>query len=180
MASRCSSVLRAFSRSSSVRWSRLPVHSRCLATAAAESSQTTTLPPAASNDPVINRIVDDISGLTLLQAADLVTLLKSRLNIQEIALPAASAAPAAAPAAEEPAAKVQEKTVFNVKLESFDAAAKPKIIKEVKGLVPNLTLIEAKKFVESVPKVLKENLSKEDAEKLQKVFQDLGAVVKLE
>jgi len=181
MASRCSGVLRAFSRSSSARWSRLPVYSRCLATAAAEPSQTTTLPPATSNDPVINRIVDDISGLTLLQAADLVTLLKSRLNIQEIALPAASAAPAVAPAAEEPAAeKVQEKTVFNVKLESFDAAAKPKIIKEVKGLVPNLTLIEAKKFVESVPKVLKENLSKEDAEKLQKVFQDLGAVVKLE
>jgi len=118
----------------------------------------------------------------LLQAADLVTLLKSRLNIQEVALAAPSAAPAAAaPAADEPAAgKVQEKTVFNVKLESFDAAAKPKIIKEVKALVPNLTLIEAKKFVESVPKVLKENLSKEDAEKLQKVFENLGGVVKLE
>jgi large subunit ribosomal protein L7/L12 len=120
----------------------------------------------------------------LLQAADLVTLLKvccanswrhsilltwfqSRLNIQEIALPAASAsalsATASAPAAEEPEAvcsyflfrshfdtssqeKVQEKTVFNVKLESFDAAAKPKIIKEVKSLVPNLTLIEARQL----------------------------------
>ncbi|KAJ3569348.1 hypothetical protein NP233_g5108 [Leucocoprinus birnbaumii] len=167
-------VLRAFSRSASARWvvcysiaprvrvfrngrahatssswSRLPPHSRCLATAAAESSST----PANSNDPTLNRIVDDISKLTLLQAADLVTLLKE---------------------------KPKEKTIFTVKLESFDAGAKPKIIKEVKSLVPNLTLIEAKKFVESVPKVLKENLSKEEAEKLQKVFQDLGGVVKLE
>ncbi|KXN86292.1 54S ribosomal protein L12, mitochondrial, partial [Leucoagaricus sp. SymC.cos] len=181
--SRCSTVFRAFSRSSSLRWSSLSTHSRCLATAAAEPSQASTS-PATSTDPTINRIVDDISGLTLLQAADLVSLLKSRLNIQEIALPAATAAPVAtttAPTAEEPAAeKAQEKTVFNVKLESFDAAAKPKIIKEVKSLVPNLTLIEAKKFVESVPQVLKENLSKEEAEKLQKVFESLGGRVKLE
>ena len=106
-----------------------------------------------------------------------------------------------------------------MKLESIDAASKPKVIKEVKALVPNLTLIEvrglltllyhftyplrrffhhlgyvlpdltdpartlchqAKKFVESLPKVLKENLPKEDAEKLKKVFEGLGGVVKLE
>jgi large subunit ribosomal protein L7/L12 len=103
------------------------------------------------------------------------------LNIQEIAMPAA-AAPVAAPAAAEEAVeeKPKEKTIFNVKLDSFDAAAKPKIIKEVKALVPNLTLIEAKKFVESLPKVLKENMSKEDAEKLKETFKALGAVVSLE
>lgn len=126
--------------------------------------------------------MDDISGLTLLQASDLVTLLKSRLNIQEIAMP--SAAPAAAPAAaaEEAAVeeKPKEKTVFNVKLESFDTSAKPKIIREVKAMIPNLTLIDAKKFVESLPKVLKENLSKDDAEKMKKTFTDLGAIVVLE
>jgi len=110
--------------------------------------------------------------------------LKSRLNIQEIAMPAA-ASPAAAPAAsapsDEPAEeKPKEKTIFNVKLESFDAGAKPKIIREVKALVPNLTLIDAKKFVESLPKVLKENLPKEEAEKLKKTFESLGAVVKMD
>jgi len=133
-------------------------------------------------DPKIGRIVDDISGLTLLQAADLVSLLKSRLNIQEIALPSASApAPAAAPAEEAAAEeKPKEKTIFNVMLKSFDAAAKPKIIREVKAMVPNLTLIDAKKFVESVPKVLKENLSKEDADKLKSTFEALGGVVELE
>ncbi|KAG8218807.1 hypothetical protein J3R82DRAFT_4483 [Butyriboletus roseoflavus] len=62
----------------------------------------------------------------------------------------ATAAPAEEAAAEE---KPKEKTIFNVMLKSFDAAAKPKVIREVKALVPNLTLIDAKKFVESVPKV---------------------------
>lgn len=126
--------------------------------------------------------MDDISGLTLLQAADLVTHLKSRLNIKEIAMPTAAAAPvaAAAPSDEPAAEKPKEKTIFNVQLESFEAGAKPKIIREVKALVPNLTLIDAKKFVESLPKVLKENLPKEEAEKLKKTFEALGAVVKLD
>ncbi|KAI0034411.1 ribosomal protein L7/L12 C-terminal domain-containing protein, partial [Vararia minispora EC-137] len=138
-------------------------------------------PPPVSIDPKLNQMVDDISQLTLLQAADLVTLLKTRLNIQEIAMPAAAPAAAApAAAADEAPEKPKEKTMFNVKLESFDAATKPKIIKEVKGLVPNLTLLEAKKFVESLPKILKENLNKEDAEKLKKTFESLGGVVKLE
>ena len=86
-------------------------------------------------------------------------------------------------------------------LEAFDAASKPKVIREVKALVPNLTLIEvrlsprfslpyfeansscslqAKKFVESLPKVLKENLSKEDADKLKATFEGIGATVKLD
>ncbi|TFK73032.1 ClpS-like protein [Pluteus cervinus] len=152
------------------------------ATDNAPASSSTPPPPVVSTNPTITRIVDDISGLTLLQAADLVTALKARLNIQEIAMPAASAAPAAAEAAsDEPAPeKPKEKTIFTVKLESFDATSKAKIIKEVKALVPNLTLIEAKKFVESVPKVLKENLPKEEAEKMQKLFEGLGGVVKLE
>ncbi|KAH7105530.1 ClpS-like protein [Auriculariales sp. MPI-PUGE-AT-0066] len=133
-------------------------------------------------DPQISRIVEDISGLTLLQAADLVSALKTRLNIQEIAMPSAAPA-AAAPVDAEPAEEVEkpkEKTIFNVKLESFDATSKPKIIKEVKAIVPNLNLIEAKKFVESLPKIVKEGLNKEDAEKLKAVFEALGAKVVLE
>lgn len=99
-------------------------------------------------------------------------------------MPAASAtaptaaAPADAEVQEEE--KPKEKTIFTLKLESFDAAAKPKIIREVKALVPNLNLMEAKKFVESVPKVLKENVTKEEAEKLKALFEGHGAVIKLE
>ncbi|PCH41618.1 60S ribosomal protein L7/L12-like protein [Wolfiporia cocos MD-104 SS10] len=185
MASRCTTALRAISRTRSVaRANAFASSSRCLATAAEASTSSAPPPPVASADPKLNKIVDDISGLTLLQAADLVSLLKARLNIQEIAMPAAAAAPAApgAAAASEDAVeeKPKEKTIFTVKLESFDATAKPKIIREVKALVPNLTLIEAKKFVESLPQTLKENLPKEEAEKMQKTFTDLGAVVKLE
>ncbi|KAK9449850.1 mitochondrial 54S ribosomal protein bL12m [Limtongia smithiae] len=135
-----------------------------------------------AENPKISSIVDQISGLTLLETADLVSLLKTRLNIQDIAMPAAAApvAAAAAPAAaapEEP--EVVEKTMFNVKLESFEPTAKPKIIKEVKNLL-GLNLVESKKFVESAPKVLKENIVKEDAEKLKAALEALGAKITLE
>ncbi|KLO16368.1 hypothetical protein SCHPADRAFT_919948 [Schizopora paradoxa] len=158
---------------------------RCFAAEAAStaSASTSTPPPPPLNlDPKIGRIVDDISGLTLLQAADLVSALKSRLNIQEIAMPAASAAPVAAAAVEEAPVeeKPKEKTIFNVKLESFEAANKAKVIREVKAMNPTLTLVAAKNFVESLPKVLKENMPKEDAEKLKKVFEGIGGVVVLE
>lgn len=69
--------------------------------------------------------------------------------------------------------------MFNLKLQSYEAASKPKIIKEVKSLL-GLSLVESKKFVESVPKMLKEGLVKEEAEKIQKVLKDLGAVAVLE
>ncbi|KAJ9111633.1 hypothetical protein QFC19_000989 [Naganishia cerealis] len=134
--------------------------------------------------PKLSTIVDSISGLTLLEVSELVQALKTRLNITEVAMPAASAAPAAggaAPAAEAPAEeKPKEKTIFTVKLEKFDAAAKAKIIREVKAIMPNMNLVEAKKFVESVPQTLKENLPKDEAEKLKKTLEALGATVALE
>ncbi|KAJ3003888.1 UNVERIFIED_CONTAM: hypothetical protein HDU68_005447 [Siphonaria sp. JEL0065] len=135
--------------------------------------------------PKIAEIVDKIETLTLIETASLIQELKTRLNIQEIAMPAASAAPAAAaaPVAAAAAPVVEEKveqTEFKVKLEKFDSAAKAKIIREVKNLIPGANLVEAKKFVESVPKVLKENVPKEEAEKLKKLLEDLGATVILE
>ncbi|KAK9454714.1 54S ribosomal protein L12 mitochondrial [Dipodascopsis uninucleata] len=132
-------------------------------------------------NPKISSIVDQISELTLLETADLVSLLKERLNIQDIAMPSAAPVAAAAAAApvEEEAEAAQVKTMFNVKLDSFEASAKPKIIKEVKSLL-GLNLVESKKFVESAPKVLKENVTKEDAEKMKEVLEGLGAKISLE
>lgn len=132
-------------------------------------------------DPKISQIVDQISTLTLLETSTLVTELKTRLNISDIALPAAGAAPAAAAAPVEEAAPevVEEKTIFSIKLDSFDAKSKPKIIKEVKSLL-GLSLVESKKFVESAPKVLKENVAKEDADKIKATLEGLGAKVSLE
>lgn len=130
----------------------------------------------------ITSIVDDIAKLNLLETSQLIVELKERLNIPDISIPSAGAVPAAAPAAapvEQAAEPVEEKTVFTIKLESFDAKSKPKIIKEVKNLL-GLSLVESKKFVESAPKVLKENVPKEDADKIKETIEGLGAKIVLE
>lgn len=111
---------------------------------------------------------------------------KSRLKIPDMPMGgfamapgAAPAAPAAAEEADEPAPAAQEKSVFNVKLVSFDAASKPKIIKEVKNLL-GLSLVDSKKFVESTPKMMKESVPKEEAEKIIATMKELGAVAEME
>lgn len=98
------------------------------------------------------------------------------------AAPAAGGAGAGAPAAEaeeEAAPAAAEKTMFTLKLQSFDAAAKPKVIKEIKGLL-GLSLVDSKKFVESAPKVMKEGVPKEECEKIVEAMKALGAVVSMD
>ena len=98
------------------------------------------------------------------------------------------AAPAAAPAAVAAAVeaapvvkeKPKEKTNFSVKLEKFEPAAKAKIIREIKAMNSGMNLVEAKKFVESAPKVIQEGVPKEDAEKMKKTLEALGATIVLE
>ncbi|KAL6852066.1 ClpS-like protein [Trichoderma novae-zelandiae] len=137
---------------------------------------------AAAVSPKIADIVDQISKLTLLETADLVSSLKSKLNIPDMPI-GGFAAPAAAPAAveepEEAPAAPAEKTLFTLKLQSIDPAAKAKVIKEVKGML-GLSLVDSKKFVESAPKMMKENVPKEDAEKIIAAMKELGAVVVME
>ena len=92
----------------------------------------------------------------------------------------AGPAPTAAPVEEEEAAPaVQEKTLFNLKLESFEPTAKPKIIKEIKSML-GLSLVDSKKFVESAPKVLKEGVPKEEAEKIAETLKALGAKITMD
>lgn len=94
----------------------------------------------------------------------------------------AAAAPAAAPAPveeEEAAPAAQEKTLFTLTLKSFDAAAKPKIIKEIKSML-SLSLVDSKKFVESAPKMMKEGVAKEESEKIIETLKGLGGVVTME
>jgi large subunit ribosomal protein L7/L12 len=91
-----------------------------------------------------------------------------------------AATPAAAPVEEEEAAPAaQEKTMFTLKLQSFEPTSKPKIIKEVKSML-GLSLVDSKKFVESAPKVLKEGVAKEEAEKIMATIKALGGVVVME
>ncbi|CAD6567950.1 MAG: hypothetical protein TREMPRED_004090 [Tremellales sp. Tagirdzhanova-0007] len=184
------SLLRAVSKSgpssSTLRpvWRCCPPSLRCLSSSTvtretAEPQQ----PPPSTVSPKITPIVDTISTLTLLEVSELVTALKTRLNITEIAMPSSSAPPVASASTEADDAPVEEKpkekTIFTVKLEKYEATAKAKIIREVKAMMPNMNLVEAKKFVESTPQVLKENLPKEEAEKLQKHLTELGATISL-
>ncbi|CAO2651484.1 Nn.00g040540.m01.CDS01 [Neocucurbitaria sp. VM-36] len=142
---------------------------------------------AAPSNPKISTIVDQISQLTLLETADLVSTLKTRLNIPDMPMGGFVAGPggsgsaaAAAPVEEEEAAPAaQEKTLFNLKLEKFDAGAKPKVIKEIKAML-GLSLVDSKKFVESAPKTMKEGVPKEEAEKIVETLKALGATVVME
>lgn len=117
----------------------------------------------------IAAIVEEVKGLTVLELSELVHALEEEFGVSA----AAMAAPAAAAAA-----PVEEKTEFDVVLTGFNAAAKIKVIKAVREIA-GLGLAEAKAFVESAPKALKEGVSKEDAENFKKQLEEAGAKVEI-
>ena len=117
----------------------------------------------------IAAMIEEIKGLTVLELSELVHALEEVFGVSA----AAMAAPAAAAAA-----PVEEKTDFDVILAGFDAAAKIKVIKVVREVM-GLGLAEAKAAVEGVPTVMKEGLSKEDAEALKKQVEEVGGKVEL-
>ena len=123
----------------------------------------------------IKKIGDQIVGLTLLQAKELGDYLKEVHGIEPAAGAVAIAAPAGAGGGEE--AAQEEKTSFDVVLKVV-GDQKIKVIKEVRAAT-GLGLKEAKELVESVPKPVKEGLSKEDAEKLSKILEEVGATVEI-
>ena len=108
---------------------------------------------ALTND----EILDAIANMTVQQAADLVKAMEEKFGV--------SAAAPVAVAAAGPAAAVEEQTEFTVSLDSVDAAKKIAVIKAVRAIT-GLGLGEAKALVEGAPKVLKENVSKADADKI--------------
>ncbi|KAM7292913.1 hypothetical protein ISCGN_026048 [Ixodes scapularis] len=131
----------------------------------------------------ISRIVDDISRLTLMEVADLNDLLKKTLKIQETPMMAggwAAPAPASAGQEEEEGSGVaQVKTAFTVKLVKFEDSKKIQLIKELKNLMEGINLVQAKKFVESTPQVVKADLPKEEAEKLKAAIEAAGGTCEI-
>jgi len=121
----------------------------------------------------INAIAEQIQGLTLLEASQLVKLLEEKLGVSAAAATVAAAAPAAAAAA--PAA--EEKTEFNVILATV-GTNKINVIKAVRE-VTSLGLKEAKDLVDGAPKAIKEGVSKDEAEAIKKKFTDAGATVEV-
>ncbi|CAN6689232.1 unnamed protein product [Malus baccata var. baccata] len=131
------------------------------------------------------RLVDEISSLTLVEVAELGSILMRKKGMTEppvvgVMKPGAAGVglamkgPSAAKEEKKP-----EKTIFELKLESFEAASKIKLIKEVRSFT-DLGLKEAKDLVEKAPSVLKTGVSKEDGEQLVEKLKALGAKVSLE
>jgi large subunit ribosomal protein L7/L12 len=123
----------------------------------------------------INAIAEQIQGLTLLEASQLVKLLEEKLGVSAAAASVAVAAPAAGGAAA--AAPVEEKTEFAVVLTAA-GANKINVIKAVRE-VTSLGLKEAKDLVDGAPKTVKEGVTKDEAEAIKKKFVDAGASVEV-
>jgi large subunit ribosomal protein L7/L12 len=123
----------------------------------------------------INAIADQIQGLTLLEASQLVKLLEEKLGVSAAAAAPAMAAGGGAAAAAAPVA--EEKTEFSVVLTAV-GANKINVIKAVRE-VTSLGLKEAKDLVDGAPKPVKEGVSKDEAETIRKKFTDAGATVEV-
>ncbi len=118
------------------------------------------------------KIVDDLSALTVLEASELSKMLEEKWGVSAAA-PVAAAATAAAGA---PAEAVEEQTEFTVVL-TGGGDKKINVIKEVRGVRPDLGLKEAKDLVEGAPQNIKENISKQDAEEIKKKLEEAGASI---
>ncbi|KAB2601700.1 50S ribosomal protein L12 [Pyrus ussuriensis x Pyrus communis] len=132
------------------------------------------------------RLVDEISSLTLVEVAELGSILMRKKGMTEppvvgVMKPGAAGLGLAmkGPSSAAKEEKKPEKTVFELKLESFEAASKIKLIKEVRSFT-DLGLKEAKDLVEKAPSVLKTGVSKEEGEQLVEKLKALGAKVSLE
>ncbi len=121
-------------------------------------------------------LVDQIVGLSLLDAADIVKQLEEKLGISAAAPVAVATAPAAGGGAAAPAA--EEKATFDVILKEM-GANKIGVIKEIRGAVPGLGLAEAKALVEGAPKTIKEGVNKQEAEEIKKKVEAAGAKVEI-
>jgi large subunit ribosomal protein L7/L12 len=123
----------------------------------------------------LEKLVEDLSALTVLEAADLSKLLEEKWGVSAAAPVAVAAAGGGAAA---PAAEVEEQTEFTVVL-TGGGDKKINVIKEVRGVRPDLGLKEAKDLVEGAPQNVKENISKQEAEEIKKKLEEAGASVQI-
>jgi len=114
--------------------------------------------------------------------ADLNELLKKSLKISDAPMMPmmGSMAGGASKVEEEPAEPKVEKTLFAVRITKFDDAKKVALIKEVKNVVAGMNLVQAKKFVESLPQTVRSDVSKDEAEKLKAALVAVGATVEVD
>ncbi|KAH0560151.1 39S ribosomal protein L12, mitochondrial [Cotesia glomerata] len=150
--------------------------------AVAASAPKLTIPVPEGADPAlspkIEKLVQEITALNLIEVSQLSDVLKRRLNLPDA--PVMAVGSVAAPKAEEEEAAPQRvQTSFTVKLVKFNDKQKVALIKEIKTLMPEMNLVQAKKFVESVPTVVKADISKEEADKLKEAIEKVGGEVEV-
>ena len=124
-----------------------------------------------------DKLVEQLSSLSVLEIAGLVKQLEEKWGVSAAA-PVAVAAPAAGAAGGAAAPAAEEKTTFDVILKEM-GSNKIAVIKEVRGAVPGLGLAEAKALVEGAPKTIKEGVTKEEADEIKKKIEAAGAKVEI-
>ncbi|HEX2801463.1 MAG TPA: 50S ribosomal protein L7/L12 [Phenylobacterium sp.] len=124
----------------------------------------------------LEKLVEDLSTLTVLEASELSKLLEEKWGVSAAAPVAVAAAGGAAAAA--PAEAAEEQTEFTVML-TAGGDKKINVIKEVRSVRPDLGLKEAKDLVEAAPAAVKENVSKQEAEEIKKKLEEAGASVSI-
>ncbi|XP_018334616.1 39S ribosomal protein L12, mitochondrial-like [Agrilus planipennis] len=154
---------------------------------AAKPTESLTVPPPSNVDkpvsPKIEKLAFEISSLTLIEVSELSGFLKKKLNLPDTpAFPVGGfiAAQAGGKSEEDEEAPKAKKTSFTVKLTKYDEKQKIPLIKEIKGLLEGMNLVQAKKFVEGVPAVVKADISQDEADKLKEVLTKVGGVVEIE
>ena len=125
-----------------------------------------------------DEILDSLKSLSLLEAAELVKQIEEAFGVSAAASAGVVMAAPGAAAGGDGAEAAEEKTEFEVVLESFEASSKIKVLKEVRNAT-GLGLGEAKALVEAAPKTIKEGATKEDAEALKKAIEAVGGKVTL-
>ena len=126
----------------------------------------------------LQELVDNLSALTVLEAAELSKMLEEKWGVSAAAPVAVAAAPGAAAGGAAPAEAAEEQTEFTVVL-TAGGDKKINVIKEVRSVRPDLGLKEAKDLVEGAPQNVKENVSKQEAEEIKKKLEEAGASVQV-
>ncbi|MEN3014784.1 MAG: 50S ribosomal protein L7/L12 [bacterium] len=121
------------------------------------------------------QIVEAISQMSVLELVELIKAIEDKFGVQASAPMAVAAIPTAAPAQQE---EKEEKTTFDVIVVSYPDNAKLNVLKVVREIT-NMQLKEAKDFVESLPKPIKEGVSKEEAQQIKKKLEEVGAKVEI-
>ncbi|MBS0332605.1 MAG: 50S ribosomal protein L7/L12 [Proteobacteria bacterium] len=126
----------------------------------------------------LDTLVDELSKLSVLEAAELSKMLEEKWGVSAAAPVAVAAAPGAAGGGAAPAEAAEEQTEFTVVL-TAGGDKKINVIKEVRAVRPDLGLKEAKDLVEGAPQNVKENVSKQEAEEIKKKLEEAGASVSI-